>query len=386
MEISTIAALINESQSQVKGLLIERFSKNKSLSEVGKELNITKERVRQIEGRVLAKLTSEACIKEVVGVLSNIIKKDIVISTEKIKTLFKSELEADILIFLIKNKMVENFYLEREAGLIYFLSGQGLEATTHAIKEIMANGELPFINNKTKIQDIEFDQQKLDTLIRLGVIIKISEKQYIENPNTKRKALELWLAIIGESGFPIKKQLTAAKKQLAKLFPSLFAGKENIGALIENNHNIILKDWGLYVHIGHINTAIKKWPKEKFEEAALFAIENEGVYNIEDFFIKNEEELNAIGITSMHMLYEIARKSVSKDKMSFKHTPWVSAPQAEKKKVADVANDYAKKVKTPFAVSDLAKHLGVKPTRAMQIIAASKELTRVGKNSYQIIQ
>lgn len=374
---------INDFISKLEGVKLDVFNerniKQKTLREVGESLNISRERVRQIEERTMSKFNFDFLNESIIKDFSKLNLQ--VISIEN----FSNQDFFNVIKNLTKSRLLDavSFFDNK----IFNISYTELESIESFINknELLTNS--PIISYDLINQKLNISKDKIQILEIINKTVPIDDNSFCLKPTSKRRALEIFIATTGIDGFPVIKKANIVKNKLIKMFPFMFNEKTtmNITGYINKNKNLILKEWGSYIHICSIVSQLESWPKNKFLiDVDSFLSENPA-YNIEKFYKANENELNSIGIESMHFLYEIARITFQ-NKFNFKHTPWVLNLSTKDFETSDIVEFYANKTQGPFSVSDFASYIGTSSARASQIIAASDNILKIDKNAYTILK
>jgi len=380
--------VFSELKSKQMEVLKKRILENKTLQETGKELSITRERVRQIEQKAI-KILNFYAKDLIIDTLTELLKKTILyikeipIKDENLKLLYCSfishpESKAGIIFDKDLMTLVENYdftfqgivskieYVFQETNKSLFSK----EDLTNYLQSIF-----PKLSNIEQIINILLEKEKLK---------KLDENQYFFHYlyKPKRPMVEFIFSHYPDGIF-LHQKIDFIRAELNKFFPGAIietAKNRGIATSVGNSKKIFLWDWGKYIHINYINPILEEYD---FTNVLHYIDENLGETQIDLKFCfdKYENELVAIGIMNKFALHTCLKLKFSDD-YAYQDSPWISKAGTERRSLNTTLMNLLIEDKI-YSLDELVLSMNTTKLRVQQLIDYSNDVIAVDTFRYK---
>lgn len=365
-----------------------RIIENEILSVIGKmeDISLSRERVRQIEQKIRQLLfiyfssTTLFPIKE--SFASNLF-----IDNKSMASFFNEELGLVVFKYLTSLKTVP-YKFHKNLELFSTSDCNIFDLSEHMSSSHSTSGQLLF-SEENLLSSCDFDfkgvkSELLNPLVEAKVLGK-HEEEYFLYPKTKSQMIELYIYISGKVGYSLKDDFPNLISWM-KIFSSEsdLIKKENFNSLIEHNHNIILWNWGVYVHKFNVRSSFE-FPGNKLILPILETkIKEMDIVNIKAVFDIVKEDCLSFGIKNPHSLYSVIRDTFH-NKFNFKHSPWIKKLD-NSLSVVEIIASFIEKENDVVSIKDIAIRYGLDSARISQLISYSDNIQSVGRGKVEYIK
>lgn len=377
-----INAAINKLKDNYQEVLKLRIQNGLTLSDTGIELNLTRERVRQIEEQVIRKLSTWFPGKFLLEVKQRIEDKKILfLSDLPVKN---EELKKLVCHVISHRRFRNNFIFDKSFETIII----SREYTWNNIKSNIRNFMISIEDVVCTISDLHAFILYLYPKQRSGIIIKKlinddeiimieREKVFFKNIfKTKREKVE-FIYTLFKDGFETTKNIDVLREKLNNFFPDVFTKDKNraITGLADGSPNIYLWDWGKHIHIKHIKDILLNYDFTDILKYIDSELINVLAVDLDRFYQLNKTNLVSLGVPSKYALHTLLKLKYPND-YSYQDSPRISSSGTERLDLSEVLL-YVMIEKRTYTVEELMRLLNSPRNRILQLIERIDDIISV---------
>lgn len=368
-----------------KNVCIQRIINNNTLQEIGNRSNVTKESVRQVEIKTISLFTRYMIEhRHLISELKNELQIHKVIKTNT------------IIVKLLSHKKFKNSFLYDSDFDALVLDEEFLfsKITDFLLKKIKHEKKLKL--TKKELIDILISYGSLNLLLCNQIInIMIRKKllkiykEFYTFPKLYLSKRACFVDYIRSLKKPIHiyKNIDKIRSDLSELFPHLFDVKtsdRNI-TTFTYDHNLVLWDWGIYIHIDNIKEILSRFD---FESVIIYLntqFNYIDMINLESYYKENIYELENLDIPSHYAIHSMLKYKYP-DIFTYADSPWIGKKGFNKEQDLD---DYITKIYEKYSIltlEDLSNKLKTNKGRLFQLLDWNKKVIKIDKSKYAHIK
>lgn len=350
-----------------------------TLSEVGSILGKTRERIRQIEDRSF-QLLSYSLPKEFILLMKELITLFGILHMNQIP--FKNEITKKIVVNILKNKFNFIFDITFDS----FILNNNFKYT-HILELIKKNINNEIFTKEQIIKNIKIISNKINIEYIINIMMKngdlsvVEDKYFFKSIYTRKRYMLELILLLNPQGYS-NKDFDVMYEELNRFFPNEFIDdtQRNIIALAQNNPNVILWDWGKYIHIKFTENILKEFDFAELLQYLNETFEKTELIDLQYYYEDNKLLLNEYGITSKYALHSLLKIKYP-DEFSYQDSPWVAQEGSERRIIGDALLNLMNENRI-YTLEELCQKLQTKKTRIQQLVDKNDDILIVDTFMY----
>lgn len=357
-----------------------RIINNLTLSDVGKELGKTRERIRQIEDKA-SNILSFKLPKEFIVIIKELLNIFNILSVDFIP--LENENERRIVSSLLKTKLNFNYdnTLDSFISDDKFKYNNILNYLKSNIKDPIFSKEILLKYFKNLSTQLNY-QNLINIMVAEGDLSKVDDKYFFKSEyKRKRDKVEL-IYLLSENGFDTN-TFDKMYQLFEKYFPNEFTDENirNILSLGQFTGNIILWDWGRkYIHVKYIKSILDEYDFTDLLKYLNETFEINEQIDLHYYYEENKDFLNEYGIISKYALHSLLKYKYP-DEFSYQDSPWIAQEGTERRIIGDALINLMSENRI-YTLDELSHKLQTKKTRVQQLIDKNDDILIVDTFMY----
>ncbi len=351
-------------------ILVNRYLQNMTLNECGDQLDITRERVRQIEKKALTQLNEDLLLSRYIDKLTLFGHK---LDEDELKIILKN----DLLLSVFKANELNSVFYSGISKMFYFKNLEEIREVTKKIedykKELCIYGDFEdlkedILNIYPKANSVEVDN------IILFYRLKVIKGYYYKENISIAFMFEFYLKYLNKKSILISEDTYEdLVEDIESYFGPLSFTKSvrNISAILDRLDGIILVDSRTYQHIDHCGLDEEKI--DRLEEIVDEGLEVYDTLTSDRLYGKLLNE-GFYELTSKHHAYFLV-KYYFLDKYVFSNKNSLTIYKSEEDRKSNIAiiEELLLKYDHPVKINEVIKHTGLSDIRINMTLANNKD-------------